>query len=168
MVAKFKRQYGSGVTGLTHLGQNYLEVDCSLIPDILQLLRDDEQFDYCVDVTAVHYPKRDKQFDVVWILYSFARNERIRVKTQIADGESIASVSFDLGDGQLAGARSLRHVRHQVRRPSRFETHSAARRVEGTSPAQGLRHHCNRTMSGCRSTWESRAANEAESSGLKS
>jgi len=92
MVAKFKRQYGSGVTGLTHLGQNYLEVDCSLIPDILQLLRDDEQFDYCVDVTAVHYPKRDKQFDVVWILYSFARNERVRVKTQIADGESIASV----------------------------------------------------------------------------
>jgi len=92
MVAKFKRQYGSGVTGLTHLGQNYLEVDRSLIPDILQLLRGDEQFDYCVDVTAVHYPKRDKQFDVIWILYSFARNERVRVKTQIADGQSIASV----------------------------------------------------------------------------
>jgi NADH-quinone oxidoreductase subunit C len=65
-------------------------VDRSLIPELLQLLRE-EQFDYCVDITAVHYPKRDKQFDVVWVLYSFARNERIRVKTQIADGESIAS-----------------------------------------------------------------------------
>ena len=92
MVAKFKRQYGSGITPLTHLGQNYLEVDRSLIPEILQLLRDDEQFDYCVDITAVHYPKREKPFDVVWILYSFPRNERVRVKTQIADGESIASV----------------------------------------------------------------------------
>jgi NADH-quinone oxidoreductase subunit C len=89
--AKFKQRYGSGITPLTHLGQNYLEVDRSLIPDILRLLRDDEHFDYCVDITAVHYPKREKQFDVVWVLYSFANNERIRVKTQIADGESIAS-----------------------------------------------------------------------------
>jgi NADH-quinone oxidoreductase subunit C len=91
MVAKFKQCYGSGITAFTHLGQNYLEVDRSLIPDLLRLLRDDEQFDYCVDITAVHYPKREKQFDVVWVLYSFARNERIRLKTQIADGDSIAS-----------------------------------------------------------------------------
>jgi NADH-quinone oxidoreductase subunit C len=92
MIAKFKQRYGSGITPLTHLGQNYMEVDHSLIPDILRLLRDDEQFDYCVDITAAHFPKREKQFDVIWILYSFERNERIRVKTQIADGESIASV----------------------------------------------------------------------------
>ena len=92
MVAKLKGEYGSGINALTYLGQNYLEVDRSLIPDILQRFRDEEEFDYCVDITALHYPKREKQFDVLWILYSFARNERIRVKTQIADGESIASV----------------------------------------------------------------------------
>jgi NADH-quinone oxidoreductase subunit C len=89
LVARFKREYGSGVNALTHLGQNYMEVDRSLIPDMLQILRDEEQFDYCVDITAVHYPKREKPFDVVWILYSYARNERIRVKTQIADAESL-------------------------------------------------------------------------------
>ncbi|HWZ80725.1 MAG TPA: NADH-quinone oxidoreductase subunit C [Candidatus Sulfotelmatobacter sp.] len=91
LVAKYKREYGTGINPLTHLGQNYFEVDRSLIPEILQLLRDDEKFDYCVDVTAVHYPKREKQFDVVWVLYSFQRNERIRVKTQIADGETVPS-----------------------------------------------------------------------------
>ncbi|HET9407835.1 MAG TPA: NADH-quinone oxidoreductase subunit C [Candidatus Sulfotelmatobacter sp.] len=91
MVAKLKRSYGSGIEPLAHLGQNYMVVDRSLIPEILQVLRDEEQFDYCVDITAVHYPKRDKQFDVVWVLYSFPRNERIRVKTQIADGESLAT-----------------------------------------------------------------------------
>ena len=91
MVEKYKSQYGSGLDALTYLGQNYLAVDRSLIPDILRLLRDEQQFDYCVDVTAVHYPKREKQFDVVWILYSFPRNERVRVKTQIADGASIPS-----------------------------------------------------------------------------
>ena len=92
LVEKYKRHYGSGLDAQTYLGQNYFTVDRSLIPDFLKQLRDDEQFDYCVDITAVHYPKREKQFDVVWILYSFPRNERIRVKTQIADGDSIASV----------------------------------------------------------------------------
>jgi NADH-quinone oxidoreductase subunit C len=91
MVEKYKRQYGSGLDAQTYLGQNYFTVDRSLMPDFLRLLRDDEQFDYCVDVTAVHYPKREKQFDVVWILYSFPHNERVRVKTQIADGESLPS-----------------------------------------------------------------------------
>ena len=91
MVEKYRNQYGSGLEPLTYLGQNYLNVDRSLIPDILRLLRDEEQFDYCVDITALHYPKREKQFDVVWILYSFPRNERVRVKTQITDGASIPS-----------------------------------------------------------------------------
>jgi NADH-quinone oxidoreductase subunit C len=91
MIAKFKSTYGSGIEPLTYAGQNYMVVDRSMIPEILQILRNDEQFDYCVDITAVHYPKREKQFDVIWVLYSYSRNERIRVKTQILDGESISS-----------------------------------------------------------------------------
>jgi NADH-quinone oxidoreductase subunit C len=91
MVAKFKEQYGSGIEPLSYLGQHYLIVDRSLIPEILQILRNEEDFDYCVDITAVHYPKREKQFDVVWVLYSFAHNERIRVTARIADGESLPS-----------------------------------------------------------------------------
>ena len=91
LVEKYRSQYGSGLDAQTYLGQNYLTVDRALIPNILRLLRDEEQFDYCVDITAAHYPKREKQFDVIWILYSFPRNERMRVKTQIADGASIPS-----------------------------------------------------------------------------
>ena len=91
MVAKFKAQYGSGVEPLTYVGQNYFNVDRSLIPDILRQLRDEEHFEYCVDLTAVHYPTREKQFDVVWILYSFARNERIRVKAMVTEGQSVPS-----------------------------------------------------------------------------
>ena len=91
MVENLKRQYGSGLDAQTYLGQNYIRVDRSTIPNILRQLRDEEQFDYCVDITAVHYPKRERQFDIVWILYSFAKNERMRVKTEIKDGESIPS-----------------------------------------------------------------------------
>jgi NADH-quinone oxidoreductase subunit C len=91
LVEKYRSQYGSALEAQSYLGQNYFTVDRSLIPDLLRLLRDEEHFDYCVDVTAAHYPTREKQFDVFWILYSFERNERIRVKTQIADGASIPS-----------------------------------------------------------------------------
>ena len=90
LVAKLKGLYGPGIEPLTFLGQNYVVVDRSLIPEILQVLCR-EEFDYCVDITAVHYPKREKQFDVIWVLYSFAANERIRVKTLIADGETVPS-----------------------------------------------------------------------------
>jgi NADH-quinone oxidoreductase subunit C len=91
MVADLKGKYGSGIEALSFLGQNYMVVDRSLIPEILQVLRNEKQFDYCVDITAAHYPTRDKQFEVIWVLYSFERNERIRVKTQIADGASVQS-----------------------------------------------------------------------------
>jgi NADH-quinone oxidoreductase subunit C len=93
LVARLKRQFGTGFEAWTYLGQNYLQVDRALVATILQLLRDEEKFDYCVDVTAVHYPKRERQFDVIWILYSFAKNERLRVKTQISETEHAPSVT---------------------------------------------------------------------------
>jgi NADH-quinone oxidoreductase subunit C len=86
-------QYGSGIReASTYLGQNYVVVDAPIVHEVLQILRDREQFDYCVDVTAAHYPTREKQFELIYILYSFARNERMRVKTMIADGETARSV----------------------------------------------------------------------------
>ncbi|MFB3812712.1 MAG: NADH-quinone oxidoreductase subunit C [Terriglobales bacterium] len=83
-----KSRFGSGIKeASTYVGQNYVVVDKAVVREVLQILRDEEQFDYCVDITAVHYPKREgAEFDIVWILYSFPRNVRIRVKTQIADG----------------------------------------------------------------------------------
>jgi len=96
MVSRLTRQYGSGIReASTYLGQNYMVVDSSLIPELLRLLRDQEQFDYCVDITALHYPEKEKPFEVIWILYSFAKNERIRVKTEIVDGQVVPS-SFSI------------------------------------------------------------------------
>jgi NADH-quinone oxidoreductase subunit C len=91
-VARLKSQYGSGVQeAVTYLGQNYFVLDASVTAEALRILRDEEQFDYCVDITATHNPTREKQFELIWILYSYARNERIRVKTNIADGDSFPS-----------------------------------------------------------------------------
>jgi len=92
MVTRLRNRYGSGIDPKTYLGQNYIVADPSIVYELLQVLRDDEQFDYCVDVTAVHYPQRkDQEFDVVWVLYSFEHNQRVRVKTMIKDGDPAPS-----------------------------------------------------------------------------
>ena len=91
LTQRLKEQFGSGIEPLTYLGQNYLQTDPALSSRILQILRDEHHFDYCVDITAVHYLKRERPFDVVWILYSFPDNQRVRVKAQFAEGESVPS-----------------------------------------------------------------------------
>ena len=92
MIARLRAQHGSGSGRPSPISdQKYIVADSSLIPEMLQVLRDQEQFDYCVDITAVHYPDREKQFEVVWILYSFPHNERIRVKAAYVDGEDVPS-----------------------------------------------------------------------------
>ena len=88
-----RSRFGSAIQEASrYLGQDYLVVDRTVVLDLLQILRDEAQFDYCVDLTAVHYPKKELQFEIVWILYSFARNERMRVKTAIKDGDPAPSV----------------------------------------------------------------------------
>ena len=92
LVTALKAQYGSGIReASTYVGQKYLVVDSSIVYEILLRMRDDYLFDYCVDITALHYPKREAQFDIVYILYSFKNNERVRIKTQIKDGETLRS-----------------------------------------------------------------------------
>jgi NADH-quinone oxidoreductase subunit C len=93
LVKRLKAHYGSAIQeALAYAGQNYFVVEKGIVRELLERLRDDDKFDYCVDVTAVHYPKREKAFDLIYVLYSFPNNVRIRVKTQIADGETVSSV----------------------------------------------------------------------------
>ena len=75
----------------TYLGQKFLVARPGIVVSLLAYLREDEEFDYLVDITAVDYPDRPERFEVVYILYSFARNERIRIKTRISDGEKLDS-----------------------------------------------------------------------------
>ncbi len=124
LVADLKTRYGSGIREASvYVGQKYMVVEKSIVTDVLRILREEQQFDYCVDITAVHYPKREQQFDLVWILYSFPQNERIRVKTQIADGEPAPSATsiwpaanwlerecFDMFGIQFEGHPDLRRI----------------------------------------------------------
>jgi len=82
-----RERFGPDITEFsTYLGQNFLVAKPDAAIPILEALKLELDFDYLVDVTAVDYPKRPERFDLVYILYSFPRNERIRVKAMIPDG----------------------------------------------------------------------------------
>jgi NADH-quinone oxidoreductase subunit C len=93
LTRRLKQTYGTGVEAFSYVGQNYLVVGHDVVHEILHVLLHDEGFDYCVDLTAVHYPKNEKPFEIIYILYSFPKNERIRVKITIADGEEVPTAT---------------------------------------------------------------------------
>jgi NADH-quinone oxidoreductase subunit C len=67
-------------------------IDSSSALDVARECCDGEDFRMLVDVTAVDWLRREKRFDVVWNLYSFTKNERLRLKTHLGVGQSVASV----------------------------------------------------------------------------
>ena len=63
------------------------------IARVARHLKDAEDFKYCVDVTAVDWKTRAPRFELVYHLYSFSKNDRIRVKCGAADGEEVPSIA---------------------------------------------------------------------------
>ena len=49
-------------------------------------------YTFLTDETAVDYPKRPKRFEIIYQLYSFKLNHRLRLKVLAAEGERIPSV----------------------------------------------------------------------------
>jgi len=70
-----------------YVGQKVLVVEASAVREILETLLLEWEFDFLVDLTAVDYPARPARFELIYILYSFARNERLRLKCSIALGD---------------------------------------------------------------------------------
>src|SRR5438067_5134161 len=92
LTQQLKERFGDQITQFSsYLGQNFLVAKPGAAIPILEFLKLEQDFDYLVDLTAVDYPKRPERFELVYVLYSFARNERIRVKAMIAEGARLAT-----------------------------------------------------------------------------
>jgi len=88
----FGEKFGSSISEFsTYLGQNFLVVELGSSHRVIETLRS-EGFDYLVDLTAVDYPAKPERFELIYILYSFARNGRVRVKARLKEGEKPHSV----------------------------------------------------------------------------
>ncbi len=60
-----------------------------------QFLRDDPacSFEYMVDLTAADYPARPERFDVVVHLYSLTKGHFLRIKTSVAEGATVDTLT---------------------------------------------------------------------------
>ncbi|MVN20049.1 NADH-quinone oxidoreductase subunit C [Mucilaginibacter arboris] len=57
------------------------------------------QFNYLTDITAVHFPDKEKQFAVVYHLHSFVNNIRIRVKVFLSESDVHIPTATNLWNG---------------------------------------------------------------------
>jgi len=81
------------VESYAYLGQNYLILPRESILPMAMFLKTESGFNMLADLTAVDYPQREKRFEVVYQLYSFPRNERLRLKVPVGEPESMESVT---------------------------------------------------------------------------
>jgi NADH-quinone oxidoreductase subunit C len=75
------------------LDELVLQTTPAHIIELLTFLRDDKrcQFHNFISICGADYPAREKRFDVVYQLQSLTLNQRIRIKLQVGEGESVPS-----------------------------------------------------------------------------
>lgn len=94
LVQRFQTRFGEAIReAWLDRKQAILVVARESLPEIARYCRDAEKFDFLTDLTAVDWPRREKRFDVVLNLYSFSKNERLRVKVHAAENDPVPSVS---------------------------------------------------------------------------
>ena len=93
LVKRYKAKFGPAILeAWTDRKQAILVVGRELLAEIAIYSRDNEKFDWLSDLTAVDWPKREKRFDIVLNMYSFEKNERLRLKAYAAADERVPSV----------------------------------------------------------------------------
>lgn len=70
-------------------GNSVVQVQPSEVVPLLKHLKDTGRFDFLMNISGVDYPDRKKRFEVAYELFCSRNAQRLRIKTQVADGESV-------------------------------------------------------------------------------
>ena len=93
LTRRYRERFGAAILdALEDRKQPYLVVDSARLSEIATYSRDEEKFDLLEDYTAVDWPRREKRFDLIAILYSFRHNVRLRLKIPITASEEVSSL----------------------------------------------------------------------------
>ncbi len=90
-----QKEFGDAVRACEEFrGQAIVTVDKDRIVDVATFCRDDVRlsFEMLTDLTAVDRTPRAPRFEVVYNLYSFAHNRRLRLKAPVAENDTLATV----------------------------------------------------------------------------
>ncbi|SFT02356.1 NADH-quinone oxidoreductase subunit C [Sphingobacterium wenxiniae] len=97
ILSSLQEKFGQSVKplGEPH-GLLTVEVDKEAIIEVLSFVKDDEtlRFNFLTDITAVHYPKQEREFCVVYHVHNMLQNVRLRLKVFLQGPEpSVASAT---------------------------------------------------------------------------
>jgi NADH-quinone oxidoreductase subunit C len=95
---------------LEHQGQTTVEVKRDHIVDILRFLKDEQTFVYLSDICALDFSayqagSKPERFATVYNLYSFEKNDRIRVRAFIPETDPTIDSAAGLFDAANWGER---------------------------------------------------------------
>ena len=81
-----------GVEAQVAYGELTLVAPRERVVEVLKALRDQFQFQQCLDVCGADYPDREERFEVVYHLLSLTKNARVRVKVTTDEVQPVPSV----------------------------------------------------------------------------
>jgi len=94
LVRRLRARFAHAVgDALEDRGQAIVFVSRERLLDVCDYLKREEKFNLLTDLTAVDRYSSDPRFEVVYNLYSFAHNQRLRLKVRLADAETVPSVT---------------------------------------------------------------------------
>ncbi len=124
LIESLRAEFGERIlaAGSQH-GDESVTVAPADVPLVVQHLKEREGCELLADVVGVDYPDRAKRFQVNYLLRSVSRNQRLIVKTDVAEGEPVPTVThlyrsadwherevFDLFGVRFAGHPDLRRI----------------------------------------------------------
>ena len=75
------------------VGDDVIEVPKEELIAVLIHLKSVHRFDFLMDICGVDFPNREKRFEVVYHLFSSKDSSRLRLKTQVAEGEAVETAT---------------------------------------------------------------------------
>jgi NADH-quinone oxidoreductase subunit C len=102
LLNSIKAKFESDVTEITEpYGLLTFETGREKITDLLTFLKTDAalQFIYLTDITAIHYPEREKQIGVIYHLHSLANGVRVRIKVFMDENDLHIPTATTIWDG---------------------------------------------------------------------
>jgi len=104
-------------------GEVIFRVQRDAIARVLQILRDDHQYQQLMEIAGVDYPSRSERFEVVYMLQSLTKNHRVMVKCSASEDAPVPTVTtlwpnagwlerevFDMYGVTFAGNPDLRRI----------------------------------------------------------
>ena len=122
LVRRLRARFGPAVGGATlDRKQAIVVVSRERFLELCRYLKDEEKFDFLTDLTGVDWLARRPRFEVILNLYSFSRNERLRLKVPVDDAcPSVTSLwgtadwlereCFDMFGIQFPGHPGLKRI----------------------------------------------------------